>query len=150
MIRRLYQFLLVLFCIFLALLILYAVPLTRPWMEANLGPPLSTAFGSTWNAITNSGPYRFLLANPLWIAIISLFLGIFPVSFPIIHRSFNTVRGKAVRSSVTESSLYPKQQAPTHTVTQLQPKPEPTKETVTPIPEVAPKEEVKPEVEETG
>lgn len=154
--KRLYQIGLIIFLIFLALLMLYAHPATRPWMEANLGPPLTYAFGNAYATVINSPPALFLIANPIWLFIIGIILGIFPVSFPLIHRSFNTVRRRFTRSSIKESGLYPRQQVATHTVTQL-PAPQPTKTTppapqVEPIPPVAPtpEPEVKPEPEESA
>lgn len=148
--RRVYQFLLILFVAGMVLLVLYAAPLTRPWMETTLGPPVSAMFGTVYTFAINSPPALFLLANPIWLFIIGIVLGIFPVSFPIIHRSFNTVRGKAVGSAMKESTLYAKQKVHTHVATQVAEKPEKT--TTQPIPPVAPapkEEKVKPEAENT-
>jgi hypothetical protein len=156
--RRVYQILLIIIIAGLVLLVLYAIPAsispTRPWMEATLGPPLSYIFGSTWSAIKNSSPYQFLLANPYLILVVGIVVGIFPISFPIIHRSFNTVRAKFTRSSIEESGLYPKQTFPTQVSTQL-PQPEPTKTAsapaqTQPITPVAPTPEEKPEAEATA
>ena len=148
--RRVYQFLLILSVVGLVLLVLYAAPPTRPWMEANLGPPLTYAFGSTWTMITASTPYQFLLANPHLILVLGIIIGVCPLSFPIIHRSFNTVRQKFTSSSIKESGLYPKTTAPTYMATQVAAKPEKT--TTQPITPVAPipEETVKPEAETTG
>lgn len=143
--RRLYQIGLIIALVLLALLVLYAHPTTRPWMEAKLGPPLTYAFGSAYAVIINSPPALFLIANPIWLFIIGVILGVFPISFPLIHRSFNWGRAKFVRSSVNESALYPRQQAPTYTVTQAAQQPE--KITTQPVTPVAPTPEPEPEPE---
>lgn len=150
--RRVYQILLILFVAGMVLLCLYAAPPTRPWMETTLGPPVSAMFGSVWTFIIASAPYQFLLANPYLILVVGIVIGVCPLSFPIIHRSFNTIRGKAVGSAIGESSLYPKQTFPTQVSTQL-PQPEATKTTVEPIPPVVPTpqpEPAKPEAEATA
>jgi hypothetical protein len=150
--RRVYQILLIISVALLVLLVLYAAPPTRPWMEANLGPPLTAAFGGAWSTVKASAPYQFLLANPHLILVVGIAIGVCPLSFPIIHRSFNSVRGKFTRSSIQESGLYPKQSFPTQVSTQL-PQPTATKTVVEPIPPVAPvptPEPVKPESEATA
>lgn len=137
--RRLYKILAVLFVIFLALLILYAAPPTRPWMEHTLGPPLNMAFSTVWTSITASAPYQFIIANPLWILILGLILGIVPVSFPILHGAFNFVRGKAVISAAKETGMYPQQTRPKTTPIST-PAPQPTKTESTPTPQPQPAE----------
>ena len=101
--RRLYKVLFIIFLVCLGLLVLYALPMTRPWMETNIGPPLMSVGGGIFSGIVASAPVQFLLANPLLIAIIFLILGICPISFPIIHGAFNKHRAWFVRSSDKES-----------------------------------------------
>jgi len=102
--RRFYKILLILFVSVFVLLILYAAPWTRPWMESNIGPPLESTFGTVTTAITTSFIWQhYVIPFPNQLLIGAVILG-FPIAW-LVHKSFNFVRAKAISSASRETGL---------------------------------------------
>lgn len=102
--RRLYQIFTIIFAVFFVVLCLYAfVDPMRAWMQTNIGPTVLAIFGGIIVGITTSPIWLHHVAPTLNAWLIGLAMGIFPISFPMIHRTFNWYRAKHVQSADRES-----------------------------------------------
>lgn len=145
--RRLYRILLVIFVIGFVLLCLYAfVDPIRDWMKVTIGPIASDIFGGIALTITESWIWQqYIIPFPNQLIIGAVVLG-FPIAW-LVHKNFNWVRSKAVRSAGKESGIYPTMTEPISTPTyQTQPStktestPQP-KATTEPVQEPSPTQE---------
>jgi len=128
--KRTYQkVLLSLFIVFFILLVAYAfVQPVRAWMQINLGPPITDTFSGLATTITTSSIWiNHIIPFPNQAIIFGALIYI-PLAI-LVHRNFNWVRTKAVRSAARESGSLvmtePISAPSTPHVTVTQPKEEP-------------------------
>jgi len=134
--RRLYKIFLGIFAVFFVILCLYAfIDPIRIWMQINIGPLVLAVFGGIIIMITTSPLWLQYVAPTLNAWLIGLALGIIPVSFPLIHRSFNWYRTKHVQSADKESGHTYLQDRP---ISQQTTTPEPKKTSKAPPAEPTP------------
>lgn len=84
---------------------LYALDETRPWMQANITPPLLAVFGVPYRIIADSAPVQFIASNPLLSILSGMIIGICPISFPMLHRAYNAFTGFWAARKMSESSI---------------------------------------------